>query len=68
MRHLFTLLLALGALTLHAQSEISGTVVDTTGTTLPGANALLLRTSDTLLTSFGTTDDKGEFLMQKVPA
>ncbi|NJB85202.1 hypothetical protein GGR26_000947 [Lewinella marina] len=53
---------------LVAQSEISATVVDTTGTTLPGANAILLRASDSLLTSFGTTDDKGVFLMQKVPA
>ncbi|WP_116124563.1 carboxypeptidase regulatory-like domain-containing protein [Lewinella sp. IMCC34183] len=67
MRHLLTLFLVLAGLMLHAQSEISATVVDTTGTTLPGANAVLLRTSDTLLTSFGTTDDKGEFLMQKVP-
>lgn len=58
-------LLVTGAL--GAQSEISGTVVDTTGATLPGANAILLRTSDTLLTSFGTTDNDGVFLMQKVP-
>ena len=50
-----------------AQSEISATVIDTTGETLPGANAILLRASDTLLTSFGTTDNKGEFLMTKVP-
>ncbi len=49
-------------------AEISATVVDSTGTTLPGANAILLRASDTLLTSFGTTDGKGEFLMTKVPA
>ncbi|CAH1000540.1 hypothetical protein LEM8419_01693 [Neolewinella maritima] len=72
MQHLhLSLLFTLFLLTtgLFAQStEISATVVDTTGTTLPGANAILLRTSDTLLTAFGTTDAKGEFLMQKVPA
>ncbi|MGB3799272.1 MAG: carboxypeptidase regulatory-like domain-containing protein [Lewinella sp.] len=68
MRHLFFFLLFIGSVTVSAQSEISATVVDTTGTTLPGANAILLRTSDTLLTSFGTTDNKGVFLMEKVPA
>ncbi len=69
MKHLIFLLLVTLSGTLCAQTaEISGTIVDSTGTSLPGANALLLRTSDTLLTSFGTTDDKGVFLMQKVPA
>ena len=67
MRHLlFLFFLSLTTLT-WAQSEISATVIDTTGETLPGANAILLRASDTLLTSFGTTDNKGEFLMTKVP-
>ncbi len=65
-RLLFLLLLS-GTLT-GQTAEISGTVVDSTAVSLPGANALLLRTSDTLLISFGTTDDKGVFLMQKVPA
>lgn len=51
---------------LSAQAEIVGTVMDSTGITLPGANAVLLRTSDTLLTSFGTTDNKGVFRMQNV--
>lgn len=51
----------------RAQSDITATIVDTTGTTLPGANAILLRKSDTLLTSFGTTDGQGEFVMQQVP-
>ncbi|WP_420460173.1 carboxypeptidase regulatory-like domain-containing protein [Neolewinella sp.] len=69
MRHLTTLFLLLSTCLAYGQTaEISATVVDTTGTTLPGANAILLRTSDTLLTSFGTTDTKGEFLMEKVPA
>jgi hypothetical protein len=66
MRNLFTLLLVFSSLIAVAQTEISATVVDTTGTTLPGANAVLLRSSDSLLTAFGTTDGKGEFLMQNV--
>ncbi|MBB4078216.1 hypothetical protein GGR28_000817 [Lewinella aquimaris] len=68
MKPLFILIFLLCNLVAYGQSEISATVVDTTGTTLPGANAILLRTSDTLLTSFATTDNKGVFLMQKVPA
>jgi hypothetical protein len=69
MKHLYILLLCL--LTtggLSAQAEIVGTVMDSTGTTLPGANAVLLRSSDSLLTNFGTTDNNGAFRMQKVPA
>lgn len=69
MKHLYILLFCLlstGALS--AQAEIVGTVMDTTGTTLPGANAVLLRSSDSLLTSFGTTDNKGIFRMQNVAA
>ncbi len=69
MKHLYILLFCLlstGALS--AQAEIVGTVMDSTGTTLPGANAVLLRSSDSLLTSFGTTDNKGIFRMQNVVA
>ena len=65
---LILLLFLCSSVGLYAQAEITATVVDTTGTTLPGANAILLRSSDTLLTSFGTTDAKGEFRMTKVPA
>lgn len=64
---LFIALFSIGGF-LAAQAEMSGIIVDSTGTTLPGANAILLRTADTLLTSFGTSDEKGEFLMKKVPA
>jgi hypothetical protein len=58
-------LLSVGGLT--AQAEIVATVMDSTGMTLPGANAVLLRTADSLLTSFGTTDNDGIFRMQNVP-
>lgn len=68
MKHLFTCLLLAFSGFLFAQAEISATVIDSSGLTLPGANAVLLRSSDSLLTAFGTTDDKGVFLMQNVPA
>ncbi|MFK8162366.1 MAG: carboxypeptidase regulatory-like domain-containing protein [Lewinella sp.] len=69
MKFLYTFLAVLVTSTvLSAQAEIVATVTDTTGITLPGANAVLLRAQDSLLTSFGTTDDKGAFRMQNVPA
>ena len=64
--YLFILLLA-GTTTLSAQAEIIGTVTDTLGESLPGANVVLLRAKDSLLTSFATTDDKGVFRIQDVP-
>lgn len=68
MKNLLLLLCAFCmSFSLYAQSDIAGTVVDTTGNSLPGANAILLRSSDSLLTSFGTTDGKGNFLMKDVP-
>lgn len=67
MKLLYTLLtLLLFPALAFSQAEIVATVVDTTGTTFPGANAVLLRAQDSLLTSFGTTDDKGVFRMQNV--
>jgi hypothetical protein len=69
MKYLYIFLLCLlttGALS--AQAEIVATVMDSTGTTLPGANAVLLRSSDSLLTSFGTTDNNGVFRMENVAA
>jgi len=68
MKHLFTCFLFAVSGFLCAQAEISATVIDSSGITLPGANAVLLRSSDSLLTAFGTTDDKGAFLMENVPA
>lgn len=69
MKNLYPLLLALVCTaTLSGQAEIVGTVIDTTGTTLPGANAVLLRAQDSLLTSFGTTGADGVFRMQNVPS
>ncbi|OAV44887.1 TonB-dependent receptor [Lewinella sp. 4G2] len=67
MKHFLLLTLTLFFCTcVSAQTEIVGTVVDSSGTTLPGANAVLLRSSDSLLTAFGTTDDKGIFRMENV--
>ncbi|MBC6996491.1 TonB-dependent receptor [Neolewinella lacunae] len=67
MKHIFTLLLLACSGYILAQAEINGTVMDTTGTTLPGANAVLLRSSDSLLTAFATTDNNGVFRMENVP-
>ena len=69
MKHLYYFLFFLCTTgVLSAQAEIVGTVMDSTGTTLPGANAVLLRSSDSLLTSFGTTDNNGVFRMENVAA
>lgn len=64
----FFALLCCWGLGLAAQIEIGGTIVDTTGNSLPGANVILLRSSDSLLTAFATTGNKGEFLLQNVGA
>lgn len=69
MKRIYAFLLCLcccGVSTLSAQADIVASIVDSTGVTLPGANAVLLNASDSLLVSFGTTDDKGQFRMQKV--
>ena len=69
MRKLISTLFFLFSCTvLFAQAEVVGRVVDSTNLTLPGANVVLLRTSDSLLTAFATTDNKGSFRMQDVPA
>lgn len=68
MKTLLPTLLLFTSAFLAAQAEIVGTVVDTTGQTLPGANVVLLRSADSLLTAFATTDDKGLFRVQNVAA
>ncbi|MEM6396995.1 MAG: TonB-dependent receptor [Bacteroidota bacterium] len=68
MKTLFTLgLFLLFVLPQVAQSDISGRVTDSTSTSLPGANVVLLRASDSLLVSFATTDNRGDFLLENVP-
>ncbi|MEM6879068.1 MAG: carboxypeptidase regulatory-like domain-containing protein, partial [Bacteroidota bacterium] len=54
-------------LPLVGQSDIGGKVTDSTSTSLPGANVVLLRASDSLLVAFATTDNKGDFLLENVP-
>ncbi|MEO0731251.1 MAG: TonB-dependent receptor [Bacteroidota bacterium] len=65
---LFFFYLFFTAKILFAQAEVTGKIVDTTSLSLPGANVVLLRSTDSLLTAFATTDDKGTFRMQDVPA
>ncbi|MEM9258945.1 MAG: carboxypeptidase regulatory-like domain-containing protein, partial [Bacteroidota bacterium] len=64
---IFTLFFLFSCTLLSAQAEVVGRVVDSTDLTLPGANVVLLRTSDSLLMAFATTDDKGSFRMKEVP-
>ncbi|MPR36992.1 TonB-dependent receptor family protein [Salmonirosea aquatica] len=60
---LLPLLLALFCLTAQAQTSgrfsIKGTVVDSSGTTLPGATIMLLLPKDSSLVNFGRTDEQG---------
>lgn len=65
-RSLPLLVLLLATTLVSAQSDISGTVVDSTGTTLTGANVVVLRASDSLLMGFATTDGKGDFLLEDI--
>ena len=60
------LLICLTSTAVYSQTEIVATIIDSTGVTLPGANAVLLNASDSLLVGFGTTDDKGVFRMQDI--
>ena len=50
-----------------AQNTITGTVVDTSGTSLPSATVLVLNPADESLVSFGLTDGIGAFKVQRVP-
>ncbi|PHI21014.1 hypothetical protein CEQ90_04840 [Lewinellaceae bacterium SD302] len=65
--YLFFSFVSLSSIGLIAQADIGATIVDSSGVSLPGANAILLRASDSLLISFGTADNKGDFLMENVP-
>lgn len=68
MKHLLTILFSFAALSLSAQTDVGATVVDSTGQELPGANVVLLRASDSLLTAFGTADANGKVLLEDVAA
>ena len=54
-------------LPLVGQSDIGGTVTDSTSTPLPGANVVFLRASDSFLVAFATTHNKVDFLLENVP-
>ena len=53
----------------HAQKiNIEGSLQDSTGTSLPGATVMLLQAQDSVLSSFGITNNKGEFKLIGVPS
>lgn len=45
----------------NAQTRLVGTVQDSSATSLPGANVVILRAADSLLTGFAVTDKQGYF-------
>ncbi|MEL6355353.1 MAG: TonB-dependent receptor [Bacteroidota bacterium] len=58
--------LILVAFSSHAQTTITGTVQDSSGISLPGANVVLLNASDSLLAGFAVTDKQGQFQLSQV--
>ncbi len=58
--------LLLSCATLAAQGELVGRVIDSTGTTLPGANLVLLQRADSVMAANATTDAQGIFRMVDV--
>jgi hypothetical protein len=71
MKHLFLLFLFPWCLvaTLSAQSRngsVEGVVADSSGLVLPAATVVLLQQKDSVLVSFGVTDNDGHFAIKKV--
>ncbi|MCB9285145.1 MAG: TonB-dependent receptor [Lewinellaceae bacterium] len=64
---ILVLFLLAPGMVLHAQSSfsITGTVADSTGTPLPGATVMLMEQADSMLVSFGITDNGGAFSIPK---
>ncbi len=67
-KHLLIPILLLSGLTAFAQKNLSvaGTIADSTGKGLPAATVVLLQQEDSLLVSFGITDNDGNFLLRRV--
>lgn len=63
---ILTVLVLMSYITLVAQSEVVGRVIDSTGTTLPGANIILLQSSDSLMAGNAITDAQGAFRLLDV--
>ena len=63
----FILFLSLFSINTNAQKiSLSGIVTDSTGVGLPAATIALMQAQDSVLISFGITDDEGNFELKKV--
>jgi len=73
MRQLYTLLTLVLLVTgfspeLNAQNfELKGTLVDSTGTGLPGASVVVLQQRDSVMVSFGITKKDGSYVLKRIP-
>jgi hypothetical protein len=69
MKQLLVLLLLLPATLLaqHKNLVLEGSVADSTGAGLPSASVVLLQQRDSVLLTFGVTNDKGQFAIRRVP-
>jgi hypothetical protein len=71
MKQLFIALLLFPVIVLPAQSvrgTVEGAVSDSAGIALPAATVVLMQQKDSVMTSFGVTDDAGHFFIKKVDA
>lgn len=60
--------LILGILSMNAQSyDINGSVLDNSNTSVPFANVLVLKSSDSTLVKGGLTDDNGNYIITNIP-
>ncbi|HFA51347.1 MAG TPA: TonB-dependent receptor [Bacteroidetes bacterium] len=50
------------------KNSLSGAVTDSTGIGLPAASLALMQAKDSVLVSFGITDNEGRFELKKIPA
>jgi hypothetical protein len=65
--HLTIVFALLLVLPLFAQKNtVEGIVADSTGTALPAATIFLMQRQDSVLASFGTSDNEGHFLLKRV--
>jgi len=62
---LFLLFFGISAFAQNKSASIKGTVKDQENNPLPMATVMLLQASDSVLTTFALSDDKGEFLLSK---
>jgi len=66
MKKAIVFLFLLTPLVQFAQTNLTGLVLDETGKSLPYATVALLKPSDSTLTYFGITNDKGAFDVKKI--